>query len=126
MLKVNDIAFTGTPVTDIAKARAFYEGVLGLAPARVFEFEGRHWIEYDIGPAKNTLAITDGNPAWKPSAAGTAVALEVEDFDAAVAHLRANQVVFLGAPFDTPVCRMALIVDPDGNTITIHKCKHVE
>jgi predicted enzyme related to lactoylglutathione lyase len=125
-IKITDIAFTGTPVTDIAKARAFYEGVLGLVPAHVFQFEGKHWIEYDIGSVKNTLAITDGNPEWKPSAAGTAIALEVEDFDAAVSHLRANQVAFLGEPGETPVCHMAFISDPDGNTLTIHQCKHVK
>ncbi len=27
-----EIAFTGTPVTDIKRPRAFYEGVLGLKP----------------------------------------------------------------------------------------------
>jgi predicted enzyme related to lactoylglutathione lyase len=129
MLKVTDIAFTYTPVTDIAKARAFYEGVLGLVSSHVFEFEGKYyWIEYDIGPAKNTLGITNGNSGWNPksSAEGTALALEAEDFDAAIAHLRANQVAFLYEPIETPVCRMALIADPDGNTIIIHKCKHAK
>jgi catechol 2,3-dioxygenase-like lactoylglutathione lyase family enzyme len=27
---ITEIAFTGTPVTDIKRARKFYEGVLGL------------------------------------------------------------------------------------------------
>jgi len=30
---ITEIAFTGTPVTDIKRAREFYEGVLGLKPA---------------------------------------------------------------------------------------------
>jgi predicted enzyme related to lactoylglutathione lyase len=47
--------------------------------------------------------------------------LKVEDFDAAIAHLRANGVKFRMEPFSTPVCRMAMICDPDGNTICIHK-----
>lgn len=29
-IKVTEIAFTGYPVTDIPRARAFYEGVLNL------------------------------------------------------------------------------------------------
>ncbi len=122
-IKIADIAFTGTPVTDMKEARVFYEGILGLAPTHVFEFEGKSWIEYDIGPGKSTLAITDGSPEWKPSAGGTAIAFEIPDFDAAIAHLKANNVAFLGEPFETPVCRMALISDPAGNTITLHHCK---
>ena len=31
-MKITEIAFTGTPVTDIKRAREFYEGVLGLNP----------------------------------------------------------------------------------------------
>lgn len=122
-IKITDIAFTGTPVTDMKKARAFYEGTLGLAPSHVFEFDGKAWIEYDIGPGKATLAITDLNPDWKPSAGGTGIAFEIPDFDAAIAHLKANNVTLLADPFETPVCRMALISDPDGNTITLHHCK---
>ena len=35
-MKVTDIAFTGIPVTDMKRARAFYEGVLGLKPSPRF------------------------------------------------------------------------------------------
>jgi predicted enzyme related to lactoylglutathione lyase len=122
-IEISDIAFTGTPVTDIKKARAFYEGVLGLTPAHVFEQGDYCWLEYDIGPGKATLAIANGNPDWKPSPQGTTLALEVADFDAAIAHLRANNVTIHGEPFETPVCRMAIIADPDGNSISIHHKK---
>ena len=30
MITIKEIAFTGYPVTDMARSRAFYEGVLGL------------------------------------------------------------------------------------------------
>ena len=36
MLKVTEIAFSCYPVTDMARARKFYEGVLGLKPTMVF------------------------------------------------------------------------------------------
>ncbi|MBI5801250.1 MAG: VOC family protein, partial [Verrucomicrobia bacterium] len=58
---------------------------------------------------------------WKPSPDGCTAALEVEDFDAAIAHLRTNGVKFRLEPFPTPVCRMAMVFDPDGNTLCIHK-----
>lgn len=121
-LEVIEIAFTGYPVTDIARARAFYEGLLNLKPTLDFEHEGRHWIEYDIGPA--TLAITSMSPeSWKPSVDGPAVALEVADFDAAVAALQAGGVRFTVEPMDSGVCRLAVVQDPDGNAVAIHKRK---
>ena len=71
--------------------------------------------------ASGTLAIGCGAPDWKPRPDGCSVGLEVENFDAAIAHLRANNVKFQVEPMPTPVCRMAFIFDPDGNTICIHK-----
>ena len=119
MLKVIELAFCCYAVTEMARARRFYEEVLGLKPAKVIDIPpDSHWVEYDIGPG--TLAIGSG-PGWKPSPDGCSVALEVEDFDGAIAHLRENNVKFRTEPFPTPVCRMAMIFDPDGNTICIHK-----
>ncbi len=120
MLKVTEIAFSFYPVTDMARARKFYEGVLGLKPTMVFgEPGGMQWTEYDIGPA--TLALGCGAPDWTPRTDGCSVGLEVEEFEAAIAHLRANGVKFKMEPFPTPVCRMALICDTESNTICIHK-----
>jgi predicted enzyme related to lactoylglutathione lyase len=119
-MKIVEIAFTGYPVTDMRRARAFYEDVLKLESTRTFENEDRHWIEYDLGPS--TFAISNmSSEDWKPSKDGPAIAFEVEDFDAAVARLRANNVKFTLDPFETPVCRMAIVLDPDGNSICIHK-----
>ncbi len=83
-MKAKKIAFTGIPVTDIKRARAFYEGVLGLKVSG--EFGEGVWIEYEIGP--DTLAIGSVGDQWKPSEDGTSVAIEVEDFDAAVKSLK--------------------------------------
>lgn len=123
MLQVTAIAFTGYPVTDIPRARAFYEQVLGLQSTAVFEHEGKHWIEYDIGPG--TLAISNMSAdKWKPSPDGPAVALEVAEFESAVAALRAAKVKFAVDPMNSGVCRMAIVCDPDGNSLCIHQ-RHV-
>ena len=120
MLKVTEIAFTCYPVSDMARARKFYEGVLGLKPTMlVGEPGGMQWTEYDI--ASGTLSLGAGAPDWHPRSDGCSVGLEVEDFDAAIAHLKAASVPFKMEPFPTPVCRMAFILDPDGNTLCIHK-----
>lgn len=122
MLKVTEIAFSCYPVTDMARARKFYEGVLGLTATMAHgDAGGLQWTEYDI--ANGTLALGAGVPGWKSTAEGCSVALEVEDFDAAIAHLKANDVKFHMEPFPTPVCQMAYICDPDGNAICIHQRK---
>lgn len=120
-MKINEIAFSCYAVTDFAPARAFYEGVLGLKPTmQVGEPGGMQWAEYDIGPG--TLSIGCA-PGFKPSPDGCAVALEVEDFDAAIAALKRHNVKFRMEPCESPACRMAMIFDPDGNTLCIHKRK---
>ncbi|MGA2245665.1 MAG: VOC family protein [Verrucomicrobiota bacterium] len=120
MIKATEIAFTCYPVTDMARARKFYEEVLGLKSTVVFgEPGGMQWTEYDIG--SGTLALGGGAPDWRPREDGAALALEVEDFDAAIAHLRAHNVKFKIEPTATPVCHMAFIYDSEGSLICIHK-----
>jgi predicted enzyme related to lactoylglutathione lyase len=122
-MKIVELAFSGYPVTDIKPARAFYEGVLKLEPTRIFGDSDAQWIEYDLGTS--TFAISNmSKEDWKPSSDGPAVAFEVDDFDSSVTELRASNVKFVHEPFESPVCRMAIVADPDGNSIVIHK-RHV-
>ena len=121
-LNVTDIAFSCYAVTDFGRARAFYEGVLGLKPTMLHgEPGGMQWGEYDIGAG--TLSIGSAPGIFKPSPDGCSVALEVEDFDAAIAELKQDSILFKMEPMETPVCRLAMISDPDGNTLCIHKRK---
>ncbi len=120
MIRYKEIAFVAYPVTDMARARQFYEGVLNLTPNEPPSADGPPWIEYDIGPG--TLGI-GSSPNWLPSQDGASAALEVEDFDAAVAALREHKVPFIIGPMETPVCFMATVRDPDGNKITLHRRK---
>ncbi len=119
MVTVTEIAFTGYPVTDMPRARAFYEGLLNLKVTTTFEHEGKAWIEYDIGPG--TLAITNMSPEWKPASDGPSIALEVENFDAAVSALKAAGTFFRVEPTESPVCWLAVVQDPDGNCLAVHK-----
>jgi predicted enzyme related to lactoylglutathione lyase len=120
-MQVTEIAFSVYPVTDLRRARAFYEETLGLKPGMVFEGEGIGWIEYEIGPS--VVAIGAGSEHFKPSSNGGSVALEVNDFDQAIKELREAGTKFVIEPLDFPGCRMAAVLDPDGNTITIHRRK---
>ena len=118
-MKINNLAFVGIPVTDIKRAREFYQGVLGLAIAE--EMMDGNWIEYAVGD--NTVAIANVGAQWMPPDQGTSAALEVENFEQTINELRRQGVRFAAEPFDTPCCHMAVVQDPDGNKLIIHKLK---
>jgi predicted enzyme related to lactoylglutathione lyase len=118
-MKIKAIGFVATPVTDIKRARAFYEEVLGLNVSE--EMMGGQWVEYSVG--EDTLAIANVGDAWTPSDQGTGAAFEVENFDEAIKRLKDRGVRFAAEPFETPCCHMAVVQDPDGNKLMIHKLK---
>ncbi|VAX29164.1 hypothetical protein MNBD_NITROSPIRAE01-1262 [hydrothermal vent metagenome] len=127
MIKIKDIAFTGYPVTDLAKARHFYENILGLT-AKVYSEEEacstgdeKGWIEYEL--PSGTFAITNVAPDWKPSTSGPSIALEVADINSALQDLKKNDVPIALEPFESPVCFFAVILDPDKNSVILHQRK---
>jgi predicted enzyme related to lactoylglutathione lyase len=120
-MKVTEIAFSSYPVTDVARARAFYEGILGLKATMDQNMGDKgHWIEYEIGAGTLGIGRYDG---WKPTGDGCVVGLEVDDFDKAIAAIKAANAPIKMGPLETPICHMAMVSDPDGNTLIIHKRK---
>src|ERR1041384_6290075 len=106
-MKITEVAFAGYPVTDLKRARRFYEGTLGLKVSRVFGDENTAFIEYDIGSM--TVSIGNMAPDWKPSPNGGAIAFEVENFDQAIEGIKKDGVIFTAGPMETPVCHMAVV-----------------
>jgi predicted enzyme related to lactoylglutathione lyase len=121
-MKIKEIAFFAYAVSDMAKARPFYEGVLGLKPNAEYNGSGNpNWVEYDIG--NGTLGIGCAPGMWEPSPKGASAALEVDDFDQALALVKEKNLAVVMGPHDFPTCRMIVIADPDGNRITLHQRK---
>lgn len=118
-IMITEIAFAGSPVTDMKRARAFYEGLLGLKPT--MESGGGVWVEYTLGGS--TFALGCFGESWKSSPDGTCVAFEVDDVDAEIARLKSKGVEVHMEATDTPVCRMGMVCDPDGNKVMLHKRK---
>jgi predicted enzyme related to lactoylglutathione lyase len=119
MLQVKEASFFAYPVTDMARARAFYEGVLGL---KVSQEPGVvPWMEFDLG--NTTLGLGAYGDGWKPSADGAMLALEVDDFDKSLAELKEKNILFSLDGMETPVCHFAIVRDPDGNAVMIHQRK---
>ena len=117
-IQVKEVAFVFHPVTDVARARKFYEELLGLKVGMQIEFHpGQWWIEYDI--AGTALALSNGVPGTPASS----LTLEVADLDAALAEVRAAGVRIALEVMEFPPCRMFAIKDPDGNQIGLHQRK---
>ncbi len=116
------VAFTMYPATDVPRARKFYEEVFGLAPGSKGEHGGVWWVEYDL-PGGGCFAITNATQDAPSAAAGGTIAFEVEDLDALIADLKSKNVEFKGDMIHSPVCRMAVCVDSEGNSILLHQLK---
>ncbi|MCW1922758.1 VOC family protein [Luteolibacter arcticus] len=120
---IKEAGFTGYPALDIAATRKFYGEIMGLKEGMVLEHEGKvGWVEFEI-PGGHTLAIAQANEQWQPNAGGGGLAFELEDLDAAVEKLKAAGVKVILPVQDYPICRMALIADPSGNTVALHQKK---
>lgn len=116
---IKKVAFTMYPVIEMARARNFYESVLKLAPGSITA-DGA-WVEYDL-PKGGCFAITTLAEGVKPSAnAGGSIAFEVEDLDELITTLKSKKVEVKLDIFSSPVCRMAVILDSEGNSIVLHQ-----
>jgi predicted enzyme related to lactoylglutathione lyase len=116
---IKKIAFTMYPVKDLQRARNFYEKTLGLKVGKISNNDA--WVEYDL-PGGGCFAITTLAEGVIPSAnAGGSVAFEVEDLDKLVAQLKSAGVKFKVDIFPSPVCRMAIILDSEGNAVVLHQ-----
>ncbi|GAB3736206.1 glyoxalase/bleomycin resistance/dioxygenase family protein [Luteimonas pelagia] len=115
---------TMLPVKDMARARAFYEGALGLEP-QGFKPDGK--FVYVVGGS--TLALFPRPEGTK--AEHTAISFRVPDIEAAIRVLKAAGVTF--EDYDFPdfktvnhVCvlgaeKAAWFKDTEGNFLCIHE-----
>lgn len=116
---VKHIAFTMYPVKDMARARKLYEQGLGLELTKDY---GGKWVEYHL--ENGCFAITTMAQGVKPSLdSGGSIAFEVEDVDAAAKKLVAAGGSLKVPTFESPVCRMAVLADTEGNALTVHAKK---
>ena len=115
---IQSIAFLTYAVSDIKASRHFYEDILGL---KLTHEAGGEWFEYDIGDTTFTISTADAE--HPVPVRGAVLAFEVSDLDEEVARLRKQGASFRGEITETPVCRFAIVLDPDSSEVIIHKRK---
>jgi len=118
-------AVTAIAVSDMTRAREFYEGKLGLSPSEERPDGG---VRYPCGGG--SLVHVYPSPANAGSSTATQVGFEVDDIEATVDDLTANGVSF--EQYDTDPIRTdakgiaqigeasgAWFKDPDGNILAV-------
>jgi catechol 2,3-dioxygenase-like lactoylglutathione lyase family enzyme len=114
------VAFTMYPITDVQRARDFYERKLGLEIGMHGNQGDKWWIEYDL-PGGGCLALTNFTEEKPSAAAGGTIAFEVADLDRLITDLKAGGVEFKSGVIQGPHCRMAVCLDSEGNSILLHQ-----
>lgn len=116
---IKGVAFTVYPVLDMQRARSFYEDALGLKVSS--DYEGK-WVEYHLNTNQCFAITTMMKDAVKPSdSAGGSIGFEVEDVDTMATALKSKGYRLKLEPFSTSGCRMAVVLDTEGNALTLHK-----
>lgn len=119
---IKKVAFTMYPVKDLTRARNFYENTLGIKVGNIYEHKDGSWVEYDL-PQGGCFALTNLAKDISPSAtSGGSIAFEVEDLDAMLKELKEQNITVAMDKLVTPgFCSMAVILDTEGNGITLHQ-----
>ncbi|WP_127521079.1 VOC family protein [Mesorhizobium sp. Z1-4] len=113
----NAVVWAELPVSDMARAKAFYSAVVGNElkdqeggpnPMSIFVAKESESIGGNIYP---------GNPA--PRGTGPTVHLAVDSVDAAMERVRANGGEVVSPVIELPAGRFAYCLDPDGNSIGV-------
>ena len=116
---IEAVAFITYAVSDLKAARHFYEHILEL---KLTHKAGDEWLEYDVGGT--TFAISPADAEHPVPVRGAVLAFEVSDLDSAVARLEKCGAKFQRDITETAICRFAIVLDPDGSEIIIHKRKN--
>ncbi|MDQ2857749.1 MAG: VOC family protein [Candidatus Eremiobacteraeota bacterium] len=115
-MAISGIAFTMYPVTDVSRAVAFYHDGLGLTKTGI---EAEYWVEFEAGGS--TFGVGNFAQVGTPGSAQS-LALEVPDLVGFRTELSARGIAS-SDPYETPVCWISAVRDPDGNQIWLHQRK---
>jgi predicted enzyme related to lactoylglutathione lyase len=114
---VTGVDFVAVPTKDLDAAVEFYGTTLGLT--RSVYMPERNFAEFETGTVTLSVIVSEKfGLGYHPN--HNALALHVEDVEAARATLVGRGVEFMGETLDTGVCHMAFFADPDGNALMLH------
>jgi len=123
-MKIRGTDFVLYEVSSLEKSIPFYRDILGLTLISEENNEDLSWAEFDATPTTLSLYAplkTENRPP--NTGGGTCIMLAVDDAQEAVDYLKSKNVPVTFGPFETKVCFIVEILDPDGNKIGLHQRK---
>ena len=116
------VAFTYYPVTDVARARKFHEETLDLKTGSAGN-QGDNWrVEYDL-PGGGCLALTNFTKEKPSDSASGTIAFESRGPRSPHDRPQRQGRHLQSDVIHSPVCRMAVCLDSEGNSILLHQLK---
>lgn len=115
---ITGMDFVSIPVADMTRARAFYEGALGLSPTTVNENVGTEYVL----PDESTLALSDVRTLGLVFAPAMGLCLRVDDVAIAGKELESKGVKLVWGPdpYDSGYCKTVAFFDTEGNMVSVH------
>jgi catechol 2,3-dioxygenase-like lactoylglutathione lyase family enzyme len=108
--------FVSVPVTDLERSTRFYGDTLGLP-----QTQHGAWPEFQLGENVFLYLLDPTNIGEAFKGPHTSpIALRVPDVESTRNELMAKGVEVAGI-YDTGVCYMAVLHDPDGNSLMLHR-----
>src|SRR5919204_3608133 len=109
--------FVFLPITSFEQAEEFYGETLGLECSK--RYDNDLGGEFETGSLTIQLVdVAKIGREFEPSTG--ALALHVEDVEAARSELESHGVEFEGEAMDSCVCYQGCFRDPDGNALILH------
>jgi predicted enzyme related to lactoylglutathione lyase len=105
---------------DFNRARKFYEGVLGLKPARQQSNEGNDWVEYELGDG-STFGL--GHMSGEEFHGSGGAMFAVPDVKQALDLAKESGATVVWDVMEMPECSMAWAIDTEGNSFGLHHRK---
>lgn len=124
-MHVRDVDFTLISVSNLDRSIEFYRDVLGLPLSTKWAETEKPppWIEFTAGRATLAIGVPPPEAPQPPYNSGVSIALAVPHVGEAIHELQNKGVHVVQDAFETPVCYMGLIADPDDNLIWLHQRK---
>lgn len=103
-------------VKDMARARAFYEGLFGMKPS----MDSGYWVEYDLPDGATFALANDPQGGWTE---GHGLMLGVSAREAAAERAKQLGGTITDRKFEGASCGAFECIDPEGNYIYLHQRK---
>ena len=120
-MEVRGVDFVAHYVPNLPEAVTFYKDMLGLK-MELYK-EDWNWAEFSVPPITLVLfGLYPGAPL-KNGKGGSGLALAVKDVDQAIEELKEKGIDIEWGPNELSACHVAMISDPGGNPIFLHRRK---